>query len=59
MQRARLAQRQKEPRGHDEGATTWSFRTSESLNLEELLGALTVQVEILKGRLASEWDEDA
>jgi hypothetical protein len=41
-----------------DGASSWSFRTSEPLNLEELLGALTVQVEILKERLVTEWGDD-
>jgi hypothetical protein len=40
------------------GQATWSFRTSEPLNLEELLGALTVQTELLKRRLLDEWDSD-
>jgi hypothetical protein len=42
----------------DSGATTWSFRTSEPMNLEELLGALTVQTEVLKARLVGTWDLD-
>jgi hypothetical protein len=41
----------------NEGSTAWSFRTSEQINPEELLGALTVQVEVLRRRLADEWDE--
>jgi hypothetical protein len=40
------------------GETAWSFRTSEPFNLEELLGALTVQVEILRHRLVRHWDDD-
>jgi hypothetical protein len=40
-----------------DGVSSWSFRTSEPLNLEELLGALTVQVEVLKRRLADEWTD--
>ena len=42
----------------DEGETTWSFRTSEPLNLEELLGALSVQVEVLKRQLAESWEDE-
>lgn len=42
----------------EEGGTAWSFRTSEPLNLEELLGALVVQVETLKTRLARRWEND-
>lgn len=40
------------------GESSWSFRTSEQLNLEELLGALIVQVEILKQELVDQWDDD-
>jgi hypothetical protein len=40
----------------DSGDASWSYRTSEQLNLEELLGALTVQVELLRRSLISEWD---
>ncbi len=42
----------------DDGDVAWVFRTSEPFNLEELLGALTVQVEILKRALVRHWDED-
>lgn len=42
----------------DSGTASWSYRTSEQLNLEELLGALTVQVEVLRRRLVSEWETD-
>lgn len=37
---------------------SWSFRTSEQLNLEELLGALIVQVELLKKKLVHQWDDE-
>ena len=40
------------------GSTAWSFRTSEQFNLEELLGALVVQVETLKRKLANAWDDE-
>lgn len=42
----------------EHGDAVWSFRTSEKLNLEELLGALTVQTEVLRRKLVSEWDGD-
>ena len=42
----------------EDGDSTWSFRTTNPLNLEELLGALTVQVELLKRRLTTEWLDD-
>jgi hypothetical protein len=40
------------------GDTAWSYRTSEALNLEELLGALTVQVDLLRNKLVQHWDDD-
>ena len=42
----------------EDGEAAWSFRTSEVLNLEELLGALTVQVDILRRKLARNWEDD-
>jgi hypothetical protein len=43
----------------DDGDSSWSFRTTNTLNLEELLGALTIQVETLKRKLTGAWaDED-
>ena len=39
------------------GDTTWAFRTSEALNPEELLGALTVQVDVLRRKLARMWED--
>ena len=41
----------------DEGDPVWSFRTSESFNLEELLGALVVQQETLRRKLVREWED--
>ena len=40
------------------GVPGWSFRTSEPPNLEELLGALTIQVDLLRARLLAEWGAD-
>ncbi len=40
------------------GETAWSFRISEPLNLEELLGALTVQAEVLRRKLARMREDD-
>ena len=40
----------------DEGSPTWAFRTTETFNKEELLGALVVQVELLKASLVSDWE---
>jgi hypothetical protein len=40
------------------GLSTWSYRTSNPLNREELLGVLTVQRKILLNELAAEFYED-
>ena len=42
----------------EDGEDVWAFRTSESMNLEELLGALVVQTDILKRKLAWAWEDD-
>ena len=42
----------------DDGDSAWNFRTSNPLNLEELLGVLTVHAEIIKDKLVAEWEED-
>ncbi|MBB4765611.1 hypothetical protein ACFQFC_15465 [Amorphoplanes digitatis] len=42
----------------EDGGHSWSFRTTNPLNLEELLGALTVQVEVLRQKLVSQWDDE-
>ncbi|MEV8506808.1 hypothetical protein AB0368_18630 [Actinoplanes sp. NPDC051475] len=42
----------------EDGDHSWSFRTTNPLNLEELLGALTVQVEVLRRKLVSHWDDE-
>jgi hypothetical protein len=41
-----------------EGDTAWSYRTTNRLNREELLGALIVQVDVLRKELRDEWDDD-
>ena len=41
-----------------DGDVGWSFRTSEPPNKEELLGALTVQVDLVRKSLLSDWDVD-
>ena len=43
----------------DDGDHSWSFRTTNPLNLEELLGALTVQVELLRRKLVRSWEGDS
>ena len=41
-----------------DGDVVWAFRTSEQFNLEELLGALVIQTELLKQKMLRAWDED-
>lgn len=41
-----------------EGHSGWAYRTTNALNREELLGALEVQVAVLKKELRDEWDDD-
>jgi hypothetical protein len=40
------------------GVSTWSYRTSNPLNREELLGVLTVQRRILLDELAAEFGDE-
>jgi hypothetical protein len=42
----------------EDGGPVWCFRTTEQLNRNELLGALEVQVALLKRELVRLWDED-
>ena len=41
-----------------DGRVSWSYRTTNALNREELLGALMVQVDVLRKELRDEWDDD-
>lgn len=41
-----------------DGDVTWSFRTTNRLSREELLGALIVQVDVLRKSLRDEWGDD-
>jgi hypothetical protein len=41
----------------EDGDPSWAYRTTHKLNREELLGALVVQVDILRRELAEEWSE--
>ncbi|WP_123519347.1 hypothetical protein [Frigoribacterium sp. PhB24] len=41
-----------------EGEATWAYRTTNRLNREDLLGALTVQVAVLTKEMRDEWDDD-
>lgn len=40
-----------------DGDISWSYRTTNRLSREELLGALTVQVDVLRKSLRDEWDD--
>lgn len=40
-----------------DGHTSWAYRTTHRLNREELLGALVVQVDVLRKELRDEWDD--
>jgi len=42
----------------EDGDPTWAYRTSHRLNREELLGALVVQVDVLRKELRDEWDDE-
>lgn len=41
-----------------DGSPIWAYRTTNRLNREELLGALTVHVAVLTKELRDEWDDD-
>jgi hypothetical protein len=38
------------------GDTSWAYRTTRPPNREELFGALTIQVELLRRELLEEWE---
>jgi hypothetical protein len=42
----------------EDGDVSWAYRTTNRLNREELLGALTVHVALLTKELRDEWLED-
>jgi hypothetical protein len=41
-----------------DGNEGWSFRTTKSPNREELIGVLTVQIDLLRRELLAEWPDD-
>lgn len=41
----------------EDGAASWSYRTTHPLNREELLGVLTIHTALLKRELLGEWDD--
>jgi hypothetical protein len=42
----------------EEGGPSWAFRTTAGINDEELLGALTVRIEILKRELLMDYSAE-
>jgi hypothetical protein len=42
---------------NDEGEPIWSLRFTDGLNSEELLGALQIQVELLKRGILEDWTD--
>ncbi|MFI0424315.1 hypothetical protein [Spongiactinospora sp. 9N601] len=43
----------------EEGHSTWAFRTTDGMNDEELLGALTVRTDLLRHKLYDAYTSDA
>jgi hypothetical protein len=43
----------------DEANSTWSYRTTNAMNREELLGVLTVHKALIVGELVAEFEEEA
>ena len=42
----------------ERGEISWAFRTSDPFNLEELLGALTIQCDVLRNKLVRNWEDE-
>lgn len=42
----------------DEGNSSWAFRTTDGLNDEELLGALTIRSDLLRRELLESYSSD-
>jgi hypothetical protein len=42
----------------EDGDPTWAFRTTDGLNDEELLGALTVRTDLLRHELTRSYEDD-
>jgi hypothetical protein len=42
----------------EQGEVVWTYRTSEEMNLEELLGELGVQTEFLARKLVRMWEDE-
>jgi hypothetical protein len=43
---------------NENGEPTWSYRTTNKLNREELLGVLTIHADLIRRELLAEWEED-
>lgn len=41
-----------------DGVPQWGYRTTSPMNLEELLGALIIQVEIIRRKILDSWDAE-
>lgn len=41
-----------------DGRSSWAFRETEGLNDEELIGALTVQLDLMRQRVIEMYDEE-
>jgi hypothetical protein len=42
----------------ESGEIAWSYRTTNRLNREELLGALIVHTDLLRKELVDEWEDE-
>ncbi len=42
----------------EDGEPTWAFRTTDGLNDEELLGALTVRIDLLRSELVEGYHQE-
>jgi len=43
---------------NEKGRSTWAFRETEGLNEEEVIGALTVQLDLMRERVKSQYYDD-
>ena len=41
-----------------QGRSSWAFRETEGLNEEEVIGALTVQLDLMRQRVVAQFDDD-
>ena len=43
---------------NENGRSTWAFRETEGLNEEEVIGALTVQLDLMRERVKAQYYDD-